>query len=119
MVSRIPPEATAVLRVYREEVPPNIQEGQKLCEDLHLKHSSGEPWEGGGWVGMGNESAEGDWVWLHAPRRDLIKVAEKFDAKNMVFVHGDPPAVQWMSENCGNGCLKFTPEIGETIQLKS
>ena len=54
----------------------------------------------------------------HAPRSALRRVIDTINAKNVVFVHGDPPALEWMHDNCGNGCAKFTPRIGETIQLK-
>ncbi|MCH7959214.1 MAG: MBL fold metallo-hydrolase [Candidatus Hydrogenedentes bacterium] len=54
----------------------------------------------------------------HAPRKDLKKIADQFEVKNMIFVHGDPPALDWMHEHCGNGCLKYTPAIGETIRLE-
>ncbi len=53
----------------------------------------------------------------HAPRKALQRVVERFNPKNLIFVHGDPPAVAWMHENCGNGCAKFDPVIGEKVVL--
>lgn len=53
----------------------------------------------------------------HAPRGDLCDIVDHFDAANLVFVHGDPPAIEWMHENCGDGSAKFAPRIGETIRL--
>ena len=55
----------------------------------------------------------------HASRKALQGVVEKFNPKNLVFVHGDAPAVDWMRKNCGDGCDKFVPRIGETIALRT
>jgi Cft2 family RNA processing exonuclease len=55
----------------------------------------------------------------HAPRRALQAVAERINPKNVIFVHGDPPALQWMREHCANGASQFAPAVGETVQLKA
>ena len=55
----------------------------------------------------------------HAHREDLCKVIDQVKSKNLVFVHGDPPAVEWMMENAGNGRKKFSPRIGQSIELKA
>lgn len=54
----------------------------------------------------------------HAPRKDLRRIVQQFAAKNLVLVHGDPPAIEWMHDNCGDGCAKYMPEVGETIRLR-
>ncbi len=55
----------------------------------------------------------------HAPRLALQAVAEKIKPKNVIFVHGDPPAVAWMREHAANGAVSHSPRVGETIQLRS
>lgn len=53
----------------------------------------------------------------HAPREDLCTFIDMVRPKNVVFIHGDPDAIEWMWENCGKGYRKFAPQIGETITL--
>lgn len=55
----------------------------------------------------------------HAPRESLCSVIEKIKPKNVVFVHGDPEAIDWMKENAGAGYNAFAPAIGESITLES
>jgi len=55
----------------------------------------------------------------HAHREDLCKVIDQVKSKNLIFVHGDPPAVEWMMQNAGNGRRKFAPRIGEPVALKA
>jgi Cft2 family RNA processing exonuclease len=55
----------------------------------------------------------------HAPREDLLSVIEHFHPKNLIFVHGDPEAVDWMRSNTNGYCKKFAPEIGESVVLES
>jgi Cft2 family RNA processing exonuclease len=55
----------------------------------------------------------------HASRADLSAVIEHINPKNVVFVHGDPEAVEWMSENCKSHYRKFTPRAGETVTLEA
>jgi len=63
----------------------------------------------------------GDIHWFHfsahAHRQDLLGVIDSIDSKNLVFVHGDPPAVEWMYHHGGEGRRKFMPRIGERIVL--
>lgn len=54
----------------------------------------------------------------HASRKDLQQVVEAIPSKNVVYVHGDPPALEWMEYNTGEGRNKFVPAIGQTIHLK-
>lgn len=55
----------------------------------------------------------------HAPREDLMSVIEHIQPKNLIFVHGDPEAVDWMRENCSGSYRKYAPEIGETVSLEN
>jgi Cft2 family RNA processing exonuclease len=53
----------------------------------------------------------------HAPRMALQRVIERIKPDRVVFVHGDPDAVDWMYENTANGALKYMSAIGETLAL--
>jgi len=55
----------------------------------------------------------------HAPREALRSVIDRLRPKTVVFVHGDPEAIEWMYEHAGDGCRKFAPAVGETIVLES
>lgn len=55
----------------------------------------------------------------HANREDLCKLIDHIAPKNIIFVHGDPDATAWMSENTSAVYRKFIPTIGETIALES
>lgn len=74
---------------------------------------------GGATVPIVCEDREWFYFSAHAHREDLCKVIDQVKSKNLVFVHGDPPAVEWMMANAGNGRKKFNPRIGETIPLKA
>jgi Cft2 family RNA processing exonuclease len=62
-----------------------------------------------------------DWFHFsaHAHRSALCNVADSIPSRNIIFVHGDPPAVQWMNEHAANGRTRFTPRIGQRIPLES
>ena len=53
----------------------------------------------------------------HAPRGALVKLVDSIPSENVLFVHGDPPALEWMHYNTPNGRKKFIPSVGETIVL--
>ncbi len=53
----------------------------------------------------------------HAHREELVQLADSIQSKNLIYVHGDPPALDWMHEHSGNGRNKFLPRIGEPIAL--
>jgi len=55
----------------------------------------------------------------HAPREALCNVIRRIQPKNVVFVHGDPGAIDWMYTHASNGCAKFAPTVGETIILET
>jgi len=54
----------------------------------------------------------------HAPRAALQEIITQVAPKNVVFVHGDRDAIDWMSANTGNGFTTYAPEIGQTITLE-
>lgn len=54
----------------------------------------------------------------HAPRNALHEQIRRMSPRNVVFVHGDPAAIDWMYEETGNGFRKFCPRAGETIVLE-
>lgn len=53
----------------------------------------------------------------HAHRQELIQIVDTIQSKNLIYVHGDPPALDWMHRHSGNGRNKFLPRIGEAIAL--
>jgi Cft2 family RNA processing exonuclease len=55
----------------------------------------------------------------HAPRASLLKLIEHIQPKNVVFVHGDPAAVDWMDSQMNGKYQSFAPDIGQTIQLEA
>ncbi len=55
----------------------------------------------------------------HAPREALRDIVERVRPKNVVYVHGDPAAVDWMYETCGNGCQRYTASVGQTLTLEA
>jgi predicted metal-dependent RNase len=55
----------------------------------------------------------------HATRQELCRLVDTIRPKNVVFVHGDPEAVEWMSRNCNGDFAKFTPKLGETVELEA
>jgi len=55
----------------------------------------------------------------HAPRKALQEVIQRVRPRNVVFVHGDPEAIDWMYEESGGGFRKYSPMAGETVTLES
>ncbi len=53
----------------------------------------------------------------HAPRNALHQQINRLNPKNVIFVHGDPEAIDWMYEETGNGRRKFCSPLGKTIEL--
>lgn len=62
-----------------------------------------------------------DWFHFsaHANRTELSKVVESIESKNVVYVHGDKPALEWMHENTGDSRTRYLPRIGEPIRLNA
>lgn len=75
--------------------------------------------DGGEKVKMVLENIDSYHFSAHAPRKALLEVAEAIDAETIIFVHGDPDAVEWMENNCGNGARRYIPATGEEIVLQS
>ena len=55
----------------------------------------------------------------HASRKDLRRLIEHLNPKNIVFVHGDAPAVEWMAANANGRARKFSPMLGQTVALEA
>ncbi|MCX5771427.1 MAG: MBL fold metallo-hydrolase [Candidatus Hydrogenedentes bacterium] len=53
----------------------------------------------------------------HAPRSALHEQINRLNPRNVIFVHGDPEAIDWMYDQTGNGRRKFCSPLGETIEL--
>lgn len=74
---------------------------------------------GGRPVTVRNETIRWYHFSAHAHRAALCSVIDAIPAQNTIFVHGDPPALEWMRDNAGNGRAKFVPAVGERIALES
>ncbi|HQE84128.1 MAG TPA: MBL fold metallo-hydrolase RNA specificity domain-containing protein [Candidatus Hydrogenedentes bacterium] len=55
----------------------------------------------------------------HASRDDLRRLIEHLNPKNIVFVHGDPDAIDWMSANTNGQARKIAPMFGQTVVLEA
>ncbi|MFO7975334.1 MAG: MBL fold metallo-hydrolase [Candidatus Hydrogenedentota bacterium] len=55
----------------------------------------------------------------HASRQDLQQLIEHVDPKNVVFIHGDPEAVEWMTANSNGRARKYAPVLGQTLALEA
>lgn len=55
----------------------------------------------------------------HAPRGALRAVIKRLNPTNVVFVHGDPEAIDWMHDRTGPAFCRFAPGIGEEITLEA
>ena len=54
----------------------------------------------------------------HASRTQLARLVESVHPKNIIYVHGDTDALNWMQKNTGNGAKTFVPETGQTITVE-
>ncbi len=55
----------------------------------------------------------------HATRSELADIVDRIQPKNVVYVHGDPGAIQWMESNTGLGRRSHSPVIGQTVTLEA
>lgn len=55
----------------------------------------------------------------HASRAQLANLIERLHPKNIIYVHGDSDAIDWMQENTGNGANTFAPTTGQTITVEA
>lgn len=55
----------------------------------------------------------------HAPRNALHEQINRLNPRNVIFVHGDPEAIDWMYDQTGNGRRKFCSPAGETVTLEA
>ena len=53
----------------------------------------------------------------HAPREDLVHVVRQTQPRNVVFIHGEEDAIDWLKDACDGVANRFAPDIGETITL--
>ncbi|MCA1902688.1 MAG: MBL fold metallo-hydrolase [Candidatus Hydrogenedens sp.] len=54
----------------------------------------------------------------HANRKALLDLIYQLKPKNVILVHGDPPALRWMKENINSNTNCFVPQNGSTISLE-
>ncbi|MCK5861410.1 MAG: MBL fold metallo-hydrolase [Candidatus Hydrogenedentes bacterium] len=54
----------------------------------------------------------------HASRSQLASVIQQIKPKNIIYVHGDPDALDWMQENTNNGATTFAPVAGQTVTIE-
>lgn len=55
----------------------------------------------------------------HASRTQLAAIIDRLHPKNIIYVHGDADALDWMQENTGNGANTFAPVVNETITVEA
>ena len=55
----------------------------------------------------------------HASRSQLVDIARRLNPKNIIYVHGDQDALEWMQINAGNGAHSFVPEVGQTVTIET
>lgn len=55
----------------------------------------------------------------HAHRDELLRLIYTIRPKNVVFIHGDPDAIEWMDEHCDGDFQKYRLEEDETIVLEA
>ena len=53
----------------------------------------------------------------HAPRNALLRSIERIAPRNVVFIHGDPEAIDWMSDHARPGGNHYRPALGQTIRV--
>lgn len=54
----------------------------------------------------------------HATRSELAAIIERLHPKNIIYIHGDPDALEWMQSNTGNGARLYAPEVGQTVTIE-
>ncbi len=55
----------------------------------------------------------------HASRSDLAAIIDRIHPRNIIYVHGDEDALDWMRSNTGNGATSFVPAVGQTITIEA
>jgi Cft2 family RNA processing exonuclease len=55
----------------------------------------------------------------HAPREDLIGLANRLQPRNIVLVHGDQDAIDWMRSQLNGTSRVCAPQRGETVELEA
>ncbi|HDP35205.1 MAG TPA: hypothetical protein ENN29_08875, partial [Candidatus Hydrogenedentes bacterium] len=54
----------------------------------------------------------------HATRSELAAIIERLQPRNIIYVHGDADALEWMRENTGGDANTFAPLVGETVTIE-
>ncbi|MCX8064632.1 MAG: MBL fold metallo-hydrolase [Candidatus Hydrogenedentes bacterium] len=54
----------------------------------------------------------------HAYRSALVKLIESYNPENVIVVHGDPPALEWMREHLKDNYNCIVPGNGEKISFQ-
>ncbi|HOT52175.1 MAG TPA: MBL fold metallo-hydrolase RNA specificity domain-containing protein, partial [Candidatus Hydrogenedentes bacterium] len=62
-----------------------------------------------------------DWFHFsaHAPRQVLRDVIARIRPKNIIFVHGDPDAIDWMHGQIGSESRTYSAAIGQTVTCEA
>lgn len=55
----------------------------------------------------------------HASREGLHAMIERIRPKNVIFVHGDPEAIDWMCERTGDDYRPFTVSAGQSVTVEA
>ncbi len=55
----------------------------------------------------------------HAPRTALRAVVDRLRPKNVVYVHGDPDAIEWMKSHNEGDAKIYSPTIGQSVTLEA
>jgi Cft2 family RNA processing exonuclease len=55
----------------------------------------------------------------HAPRAVLRDLVDRLEPRNVIYVHGDQPALDWMLAHSGNGRRAYAPTVGQQITIEA
>jgi cleavage and polyadenylation specificity factor subunit 3 len=53
----------------------------------------------------------------HAPRVVLRDLVKRLQPKNVIYVHGDQPALDWMMEQTNGQCRAYAPAVGQHVTI--
>jgi len=55
----------------------------------------------------------------HAPRSALKKLVQRMKPRNVIYVHGDPAALDWMRDNATGSHRSIVPTVGQTFTIEA
>ena len=55
----------------------------------------------------------------HATRSALSGIIRRLRPKNVVYIHGEQDAIDWMVDNTGNGYRCYAPTVGQSVRLEA